>query len=55
LKLEVKNTKDLNVSLRSFTPLCFLRVLATYVQSITIYSKAIVGIRRKLQNVALQE
>jgi len=55
LKQEVINTNALNVSLRSFTPLCFLRVLATDVQSITLYSNAIFGIWRKIQNVALEE
>jgi len=55
LKQEVINTNALNVSLRSFTPLCFLHILATDVQSITLYSNAIVGMRKKLQNVALGE
>jgi len=55
LKQKVINTNSINVSLRSFTPLCFLRVLATDIQSITLDNNAIVGIRRKLQNVALEE
>jgi len=55
LKQKVINTNALNVSLRSFTPLYFLRVLTTDVQSITLDSNAVVGIRRKLQNVALEE
>jgi len=53
LKQKVINTKAINVSLRSFVPLCFLRVLATDVQSITLDSNAFVGIRRKIQNVAI--
>ena len=55
LKQKMINTNALNVLLRSFTPLCFLRVLATDVQWITLDSNAVVGIRRKLQKVALEE
>jgi len=53
LKQKLINTKTINVSLRSFVPLCFLRVIATDVQSITPDSNAFVGIWRKLQNVAI--
>jgi hypothetical protein len=55
LKQKAINTNALNVLLRSFTPLCFLRVLTTDVQSITLDSNPIVGIGRKLQKVALEE
>ena len=55
LKQKMINTNALNVLLRSFTPLCFRRVLATDVQSITLDSNPIVGIGRKLQKVALEE
>jgi hypothetical protein len=55
LKQKVINTNAINVSLRSFTPRCFLDILATYVPSMTLDSNAIVGMREKLQNIALEE
>jgi hypothetical protein len=45
------NTIPLNVSLRSFTPLCFPYILAADLQSIILDSNDMVGIRRKLENV----
>jgi hypothetical protein len=43
----MKNMSALNVSLRSFTALCFPHILATDLQSITLDSNDIVGIRKK--------
>jgi len=49
LKQKVINANATNVSLSSFTLLCFLRVLETDVHLITLVFKAIFGIRRKFQ------
>jgi len=55
LKQQVENTNALNVSLRSFTPLCFLRVLATdYNRSRSILT-LLLEYEEKHQNVALEE
>jgi hypothetical protein len=48
------NTSALNVTLRPFTLLCLPHVLATDLQSIALNSNDIVGIRKKIQNVAYE-